>query len=773
MCRRPFCFTLVLSACALPLVVLFACGVGRSTQAGEATLPVGSQPEAIRWEHFPDRAHAVVWRNWLLVPVDDLAKLLGTTPANVTEMAQAMGLPPAGKVDPTFRNRGYITLVRRNWHLLPYQQLLQLLDISSEELAFRLREDDFLFVKLGNLKPRCEPVRYQPPDEQTKQRRAWMREVVQRYFGDQLGEGGEPRFAFVERLSRPQFDHPPEIPANQSVGLRYIYSYFGSFGDPLIDPSLDPYPDGLLERLAEMGVNGVWLHVVLRNLAPGGPDFPEFGKGCETRLANLNKLVERARRYGIGVYLYINEPRAMPREFFRDRPELAGTAEGDYVALCTSQPKVREWLSRALTHVFTEVPHLAGVFTITASENFTSCASHGRHQDCPRCRNRSADEIIAEVNATVEKGVHAANPDARVIAWDWGWHGHGDASSLIRLLPKSVWLMSVSEWAQPFQRGGVSGRVGEYSISVVGPGPRATQHWAVARQCGLKTAAKVQFNNTWEMSAVPFLPVLDLVAEHCSRLAHLDIDGTMLSWSLGGYPSPNLAAAYRFATDKEATVNSVLDAIAAQRYGAKAVPAARQAWTAFSTAFQEFPYDGQVLYNAPQQYGPSNLLYAEPTGYHSTMVGFPYDDLDGWRGPYPRQVFADQFAKVAEGWEQGLKAFADVIEKSDQNKRATAEADFGLAVAVQLHFASVANQARFVMARDAYRKADTPQKRHEAAQAIQAILQRERDVARRLYAVSKADSRIGFEASNQYYYVPLDMVEKVINCEFLAERFAP
>ena len=29
------------------------------------------------------------------------------------------------------------------------------------------------------------------------------------------------------------------------------------------------------------------------------------------------------------------------------------------------------------------------------------------------------------------------------------------------------------------------------------------------------------------------------------------------------------------------------------------------------------------------------------------------------------------------------------------------------------------------------------------------------------------DSRIGFEASNQYYYVPLDLVEKVINCHDL------
>ena len=55
------------------------------------------------------------------------------------------------------------------------------------------------------------------------------------------------------------------------------------------------YPEGLLQRLAEVGVDGVWLYGVLRELAPGGPQFPEFGAGHETRLANLRTLVEACR----------------------------------------------------------------------------------------------------------------------------------------------------------------------------------------------------------------------------------------------------------------------------------------------------------------------------------------------------------------------------------------------------------------------------------------------------------------------------------------------
>ena len=41
-------------------------------------------------------------------------------------------------------------------------------------------------------------------------------------------------------------------------------------------------------------------------------------------------------------------------------------------------------------------------------------------------------------------------------------------------------------------------------------------------------------------------------------------------------------------------------------------------------------------------------------------------------------------------------------------------------------------------------------------------------LARALYDLTLDDSRIGFESSNQYYYTPLDLVEKVVNCEFIA-----
>src|SRR6478735_5687487 len=82
--------------------------------AEQPILPAGAAPPALEFPHFPSRVHAFVWRNW---------------------------------------------------HLLPYDQLLTLLDMTSPQLAQILREDDFFFIKLGLLKPTCARLVYAPPDE--------------------------------------------------------------------------------------------------------------------------------------------------------------------------------------------------------------------------------------------------------------------------------------------------------------------------------------------------------------------------------------------------------------------------------------------------------------------------------------------------------------------------------------------------------------------------------------------------------------------------------
>lgn len=676
--------------------------------------------------HFPSTMHAFVFRNWTLVPIERLATVLETSKANVVRVGKSMGLATPPRVSSDQLARSYITIIKRNWHLLPEEQLLILLEWSREKLAFTLREDDFLYIKLGSLKPDCAGLKYTTPTETENKRAA----QIASWLKDELPKRKqtEPLFAFVKQLSRkPAAARPVQF---SSRTPRFCYSYFALYGDPLLET--DPYPDGYLARLQQVGVNGVWLQGVLSKLAPF-PWDPALSQRYLERLESLRRLVERARKFGIGVYLYLNEPRAMPLAFFEKHPGLKGVTQGDHATLCTTVPEVQQYLTGSVASICRAVPDLAGFFTITASENLTSCWSHHGGAKCPRCAKRSPDSVIAEVNSLIHAGIQKVGGSQQLIAWDWGW-ADAWAEQAINALPSGISFMSVSEWNLPIQRGGIPATVGEYSISAIGPGPRAKRHWAIARKRSLKIIAKIQAGNTWELSSVPYIPALENVARHAANLRDEKVDGLMLGWTLGGYPSPNLKIANLIFDSPDLSADAALQAVAGD-------PALAQFWREISAAFREFPFHISLVYSGPMQLGPANLLWAEPTGYSASMVGFPHDDLDGWRAVYPPEVFIAQFEKVAHGFEAALRK----LNRPND-----------IAEAAAIHFQSTANQAKFILAR-----------RSKNRQQMRQVLLDEIILARRLFAIQSRDSRIGFEASNQYYYIPADLAEKIINCKHL------
>jgi hypothetical protein len=574
------------------------------------------------------------------------------------------------------------------------------------------------------------------------------------WLQDRMEETGGPFLPRGRFQLKPAFD------------MRYLYSYFALYGDPLLEPDIDPFPDGYLEKLTQVGINGVWMQAVLSTLAPA-KGFPEFGAGAETRLANLRKLVDRAARYGVKIYLYINEPRSQTAEFFRNRPEMRGARQGEFYCMCTAVKQVREWLSDSLAHVFKEVPRLGGVFTISMSENLTNCFSKWTQESCPRCRLRNADEAISEVAWAVRDGVRRSSSDAEINIWDWGWPPWGARRNqigpkLIPTLPKDIRLQSISEWDLPVEHGGVKTRVGEYSISNVGPGPRALEHWRLARQRGIPTMAKTQFNNTWEISAVPYIPAPYLIARHCANLRREGVRGIQASWTLGGYPSPNLAVAKEYYFEPSGDPEEILAKVAARRYGTAAVPHALRAWKAFSGAFEEFPY-GVHVYVIPTQHGPANMLRAKPTGVRPSMILLPQDDLETWRGPYPAGVVRDQFLAMARGWSEGLEAFRRAVEVAAKPKAAKAQEDLAIAEVCRIHFQSVANQVEFYRLRN---EPESPQRQSK----LRALVEAEIALARELYPLARRYSVIAYEATNHYYYRPLDLAEAVVHGRHLLEQ---
>ena len=726
-----------------------------SSQTAKSALP---EKPALEYNYFPNRLYAFVFRNWTSVECGRMAQVVGATPEQIQEIASDMGLPKQKEISKWWESpRGYITVLRRNWHLLNYRQLLILLNVDAQTLKSRLLDDDFLFEKLGTFKPSCDELMYAKPTDAEKKQAKHIADVLRKSGIESLFDE-QPRYSFVEDFAVAKGDL--QLPKKDD-SIRIAFSYFSDYVDPLMTDM--SYPDGLLEDLAKKGVNGVWLHIVLNSLVepmgifPGSADAPK-------RIKNLNRLIERAEKYGIKVWLYFNEPRGLHDSFYESSPERMAIRGTDYPrlkasAMCTSNPAVLKWLSDATETLFRQAPKLGGVFTITASENPTNCLSRGDSgKVCEVCKKRGREELIPEINNTIYRAIKRASPSAELIAWDWAWaRRNPDAYKVILpKLDKGIIYMTVSEIGCKMERGGVKSKINEYSLSVIGPSQRAIDSWKLARELGLRTMAKVQVNLSWEFAAAPALPVMTIAGQHTKALRENGVENFLLSWSLGGYPTANLELFNTY--DMSKSTNENLSRIAEKYYGTSQTDKIVKAWEIFSTAFTEYPFYISSLYCGPHNVGVANQIYAQKTNYRATMVGYPYDDLKGWRSIFKEDAYIAQMRKVAEGFAKGMQILKSVdTSKMSAEQKAEFEKTTAWADTARIHFASVVNQSEYVQLRDSA----TPNK----ARMLE-ILKDEERLAKEQLAIVKKDSRIGFESSNHYFYTSIDLFEKLLSIDY-------
>jgi hypothetical protein len=192
-------------------------------------------------------------------------------------------------------------------------------------------------------------------------------------------------------------------------------------------------------------------------------------------------------------------------------------------------------------------------------------------------------------------------------------------------------------------------------------------------------------------------------------------------------------------------------------YGAEAAADAIAAWKIFSDAFTEFPY-GVAIYVIPTQHGPANLLRIAPTKLKPGMILFPYDAYKTWCGPYPPEVVCSQFRVMAAKWRTGLERLSRAAALASPAKQKSAQRELAIARTCLNHFASTANQIEFYLLRDGPLR---------SAGRMSEILKEEMQISRDQYFVARGESLVGYEASNHYYYTPLDLVEKMLNCEWI------
>ena len=92
----------------------------------------------IRNAWFPTEYQAVLFRTWGMYSAEILAEVLETTPENIRESWELLGLDPNKTIDPEWRRRGYITTIRDTWHILSKPQQCKLLGVTADEFEIIL-----------------------------------------------------------------------------------------------------------------------------------------------------------------------------------------------------------------------------------------------------------------------------------------------------------------------------------------------------------------------------------------------------------------------------------------------------------------------------------------------------------------------------------------------------------------------------------------------------------------------------------------------------------
>lgn len=134
------------------------------------------------------------------------------------------------------------------------------------------------------------------------------------------------------------------------------------------------------------------------------------------------------------------------------------------------------------------------------------------------------------------------------------------------------------------------------------------------------------------------------------------------------------------------------------------------------------------------------------------MVTFPYDDIDSWNKKYTSEELIKRFETMIRKWEKGLR----ILNKIKTDNDFTNEL-IRYAKVFTINMKSTVNQYNYILKRRQYAN-------------FEKELKTEMKLIKELYLLTARDSKIGFEASNQYVFTQNAFLEKIINLKNISKQ---
>lgn len=579
-------------------------------------------------------------------------------------------------------------------------------------------------------------------------------------------------------------------------------------GDEILQ-SAEVYTQETLRGIRKEGFDGIWLRGCLYDLMDSQV-LPELNRPrAEERRQLLRELIARGQKEGVGVWLFFNEPKAIPFDdpFWKKHPELQGVAheehfrkeDGDFLALgdihalektsmvslCVSTPLGRKFFSEAVHGLLSEIPGLAGVILITASESHAHCWSHytmlptgdpfrpvdTQELSCPRCRERGPAAVVLDLISIWRQAASQTPTPCRVITWNWSWSmWYPDPQSeIVNHLPVGVELQLDCE------RGGFKtwqGRtipIDEYSIGYVGPSERFCE---TRRAAGTRPVhAKLQINTTHEIASVPNLPLIPNLFHKWSGLRREGVSGVMGSWNFAVDATLNTHAFRQFNKQEWPDAPAFCRAVATSYFGDDVdTDALLRAWNGFCEAFQYYPFNFGVLYLGLVNYAPANPL---DLTYHARPMGFSHlyqkqwgDRLEDTYEEWPLEDVVSAWKLVAEIWKNSLPFYREALTPpiADATFARHRREELSCAEMIGCHLVSTDNAYRF----HAWQLATMRQKGLQAPCTLEAddeartIWRDEISNVQQALTLVQADSRLGYHGEAYAHLFDAEVLENKI-----------
>ena len=519
--------------------------------------------------------------------------------------------------------------------------------------------------------------------------------------------------------------------------------------DELLD-DIDYYPDEYLETLAHEGVNGIWLVSALREI--GVTSLCPIDPQRERRIAKLARVAQKTRRYGIRLYLFMIEPfsAAADDPLVSRFPEMFGpvTYNGRRT-YCPCSEHTKQYLHELLSSVFSAVPNLGGVVDINIGERPSSCLSCqplGSEEPLPchsRCK-RSFGEIYGQLMTTMNDGIHAGTPDAKLISWLY----------MPQAIPHAPWVEQLSKFAPEdvvvqanFESGGEKIQLGrrhlgiDYWVSYDGPAKPYVE-LAKNRARG-EFGAKLQLGCGHELTPVACIPAPGIAYRKYCAMARLGVHHVMQSWYVGNFPDVMSRAMGKlaFADFGKESLDAFLERLA-RPYWREDAPTIAAAWKLFDDAYQHFPFNVIFQYYAPQNSMPRWKFHFLPDLDPLAppwKPNFPFggDAIGEALLGFSIEECLELVGRMVAGWNKGLELLKPLWKKTATNRERQLE--LGTAECIGCLLEGTWNLLRFYLLRRDYIDGN-----RTVLKEMRQLVVAQMELYRRMLPLVIADSRLGF-----------------------------